>query len=794
MDMGPIKKRLYRDVKKDSKKYFVLFILMSFMIGIASGIFVANDSMMKTIDDSYQAYSIENGHLEFKEKPTDDLLEAIEKEVDLTSQFYKDGTETIEGNKNFKGSVRVFPVRKEVNLACVMEGRLPKSKDEIAIDRAHASNNKIQVGDVIHVDNQKYTVVGTVASSDYSCLFKNNADLMFDTLNFNIAFMSQEGWDAIEESEKYQYAYTWDKEPKDERQEKKWADQLLEKIVVLSATGGLTADKEKAEEYSQSLEGMMELSQHIENQNELVDFVPRYANQAIQFARTDMGKDLAMMNVLVYIFIAVLAFVFAMTTSNKIREEAFIIGTLKAMGYTKSELIRFYMLIPVLVTLVSALVGNILGYTIFKDVAVGLYYNSYSLLKYETLLNPKAFIITTIIPVILMGLINFIVIARLLQLSPMRFLRKDLSRSKNKKAMRLPSISFFHRFRLRILFQNIFDYLTLFCGIIFIMVLLGFAIGLPESLDHYKESVPENLFAQYQTILKENKDEQGNIITTSIEAEPFSTTNVLTSDGVRKDESIAVYGIEPNSQFIQLKKTLKEKEVFISSAYQEKFGYEIGDKITLKEKYTNAKHTFTIQGIYDYPAGLALFMPNENYNRIFDLESDHFDGYLSNERITDIDDDQIYMTVTKEDIMALSRQMDHSMGSFADYIAGMCLLMGVLVMYLLTKTIIEKNATSISMVKVLGYQNKEINRLYIRLTTLVTIVLAVVSALLEVALLGYLFRLVMYGMEGWFTLYISGTGILKMIGIVLVAYGIVAYLDMRHIKKISLSEALKNVE
>ena len=98
------------------------------------------------------------------------------------------------------------------------------------------------------------------------------------------------------------------------------------------------------------------------------------------------------------------------------------------------------------------------------------------------------------------------------------------------------------------------------------------------------------------------------------------------------------------------------------------------------------------------------------------------------------------------------------------------------------------------MVKVLGYENKKINRLYIRLTTLVTIVLTVVSALLGIALLGYLFRLVMYGMEGWFTLYISGTGILKMMGIVLVAYGIVAYLDMRHIKKIPLSEALKNVE
>ena len=50
---------------------------------------------------------------------------------------------------------------------------------------------------------------------------------------------------------------------------------------------------------------------------------------------------------------------------------------------------------PVIVTFLAAAVGNILGYTVFKDVVVGMYYNSYSLPAYVTIWNPDAFVKTT---------------------------------------------------------------------------------------------------------------------------------------------------------------------------------------------------------------------------------------------------------------------------------------------------------------------------------------------------------------------------------------------------------------
>ena len=49
-------------------------------------------------------------------------------------------------------------------------------------------------------------------------------------------------------------------------------------------------------------------------------------------------------------------------------------------------------------------------------------------------------------------------------------------------------------------------------------------------------------------------------------------------------------------------------------------------------------------------------------------------------------------------------------------------------------------------------------------------------------------------MTGWFTFYISPGDIVKIIVLVIIAYLIVMFFDMRRIKKIPLTEALKDVD
>ena len=440
---SPLRKRLFRLLKQEFGKYLAIFLFMIIMVGFVSGEFVAGRSMFQTYNSSFSTYNIEDGKLELTEKADKELIKTMEKHgIQLYANFYKD--ETMDSD-----TIRIYANRKEIDKVCLMEGSMPKTKKEIALDRMYADNNEIHVGDTITIDSKQLKVCGLVALSDYSTLFEKNTDIMFDALDFGTGIMTKEGFDDIRDTHiHYQYSWLYNKKPKNDTEKKKKADTLLEKITEDTFLAG----------------------------NPLTDYVPQYINQAIHFTGDDIDDDSKMMVIFLYILIVILGFIFAITTKNTINQEATVIGTLRASGYSRMELLRHYIALPIIVSVAASVVGNILGYTVFKDIAVDLYYNSYSLPTYHTVWNANAFWMTTVVPLILMLLINMVIIGRLLQLSPLRFLRHDLVLHKQKKAMRLPKWSFFNRFRLRILFQNKASYLILVLGLFLVNVLMMFGL------------------------------------------------------------------------------------------------------------------------------------------------------------------------------------------------------------------------------------------------------------------------------------------------------------------------------
>ena len=401
------------------------------------------------------------GYFQNYEKMNDAQIQSVEENgIRIYDNFY------LEQDLTNDSTMRIFESRDQVNLACLMEGEFPKAANEIAIDRMYADNNKISIGDTLKSDTQSWKVTGLIALPDYSGLVQNNNDSMFDSVKFGVGIVTPEEFETLDQ-EKLQYNYAWiyDQQPVDEKEEKEVSEDLMEDIGKVV---------------------------------NLETFVPRYLNQAIIFTGDDMGGDKAMVVMLLYIVIVIMAFVFGITISNTIRKEAGVIGTLRASGYTRRELIFHYMTLPVLVTLIGALIGNILGYTVFKGVCAGMYYGSYSLPTYVTIWNAEAFLLTTVVPILIMLVVNSVLLWYKLKLSPLKFLRRDLSRRKQKHALPLSEhLGFFHRFRIRVILQNMSNYAVLFVGIIFANMLLMFGLMLPSVLDHYQVEMENGMLSKY---------------------------------------------------------------------------------------------------------------------------------------------------------------------------------------------------------------------------------------------------------------------------------------------------------
>ena len=128
-------------------------------------------------------------------------------------------------------------------------------------------------------------------------------------------------------------------------------------------------------------------------------------------------------------------------------------------------------------------------------------------------------------------------------------------------------------------------------------------------------------------------------------------------------------------------------------------------------------------------------------------------------------------------------------------INGFAIMIYMVLIYLLSKIIIEKNAQSISMVKILGYTNGEISRLYIMSTSIVVVICLLLSLPIETAVMNVLFReMMLASISGWITLWIDPMIYVQMFVAGVITYAIVALLEFRKIKKVPMDEALKNVE
>ena len=752
---NPLNKRFLRELKSEAGKYIVLFVFIAGVIALVSGFLVASGSMSQAYDESFEKYNIEDGNFEVKREASSGLLDALQKDgTKIYPNFYKE-----EQTKNVESTLRIFKKRTEIDLECLMEGSFPEDENEIAIDRMYAVNNKISVGDVMELGDVSYTICGLVALSDYSALFSSTSDMMFDAVRFGVAIVTEDGFNKINDDHlHYNYSWRYSERPSDEKEAKTLSESFLKTLYVNALL----------------------------NLNGVEGFIPEYVNQAIIFTGDDIKGDNAMFTVFLYIVIAIIAFVFAVTTSNTITKESAVIGTLRASGYSKGELIRHYMAMPMLIVLIAAVIGNILGYTVFKGYMAALYYASYSLPTYVTIWNADAFVKTTVIPVLLMFAINFIMLAEKMSLSPLRFLRRDLSRRQKKKAFRLKTtIPIMKRFRMRILFQNIPNYVILFIGILFANLILLFGFMFGPLLDHFEQEITTHLLAEHQYVLVSKEKTENK------EAESYDVTVLKTQEGRYKSEEVMVYGVQENSAYI--KSSLADDEVLISNAYANKQHIRTGDTITLQEEYGDKTYSFTVTGIYTYPAALSVFMNCDAFEKTFEKGS-YYPGYFSNEELTDLTQKNIAMTISKEDLTKTSRQLRLSMGGMAVLFQGFGVIMFALLLYLLSKVVIEKNAQSISMAKILGYSDKEINRLYIRTTTIVSVVSLIVTIGLCIVLLKAICEIVFAEYSGYLEFYMEPADLLKVLAAGLITYAVISFFQIKKIKAIPMTDALKNVE
>lgn len=744
---NPLHKTLKKEFLRNRSRYISLSLVLILMIGVVTGFLSVAYSAKELLIKDQISSKVEDGQLALRDRmdvKTKTKLEALGLKV--YEQFYT------EQSVSRDTMVRVYRKRFDINRATLHEGRMPNKQTEIALDRLFALKNGYNIRDTIRMSGKSMTITGLISVPDYTSLIQKNSDMMMDPIHFGIAIVTDTGFQTLSNDRMvYSYSYYLDDRELNDFQKQKRADDIQEICIKEGAV--------------------------------LENLLTAQMNQAISFLPNDMGSDIPMVQTLLYIILMILAFIFVVISQTMIEEQASVIGTLLASGYTRRELLQHYMMLPTILIIVSAGIGNLIGYTLFPNLFTDMYYSNYCLPPLSIQPVSEALLSTTVMPFIFMMLILYVLLERRLRLSPLRFLRKDLRRHRQRRYIPLHGSSFFQRFRIRIILQNKGSYLVLFLGIIFASFLLMFALILTPSMEQYIRNLEADSRCDYQYLLKAPVQADGEKVTlTSLKAYYV---------GGDLDLDVTLYGLGPNSgYYTDMTLSSDPKSIVISSDFASKMSLQVGDAITLRNPYRDKAYSFTIQDIYPYNTGFSAFMPRNQLNQLLHEDHTYFNGYLSNQPL-DIEEAYVQSVVTRSDLVKINEQMTQAFSQLLPVLTSVSIAIYLVVLYILTRLVIDRNAISMSFLKVMGYTAKEIRSLYLHATTLV--VLASLTAALPLCniALRYLMKFAFMKFTGNLSVYIPGYVYFLVFVTGGVAYLFIKALLTRRIEQMELGYALK---
>lgn len=809
-------KRVFRDLKSHFLRNSALFILLTIMISVTSGFLIVSESTAARNNQLMTSGQVEDGQVYLAAPMSESIEHSISKN-DITIEKMNRIDAKLPHNK----ILRLYGNRDNINLPIISNGRLAKKSNEVALSANYIENNHLRLGDEIRVPGDYFVdlkertlkIVGVYVSPDYNSPFQKNSDFMFDNINFGIGLVSKDLASKFNPGKTvFQVSY-------------RFKDAELRPVNNVKIGVKKTPISNANQEKKKKIEN--DFLAKISSDGTLLGLLRAEDNKSINYMMDDMGGDRPMMMVLGALMVILIAFLFAVASSNKIVEDSEIIGTLLATGYRKSEILKQYMATPVIVTLAAALCGNILGYTLLVKPYSTVYYRSFNLPAFKALFNSQALILTTVVPIIIMLFINYAYLVKSLKYSPLDFLRHSISKKKYRKIQPFKSASFKTRFRVRVLINSIGDYIIMAIGIFIISILVFYAFSASPTFDKFSKASSAGLVSKYQYILKlpvsldtsgsdsgidshssidsgssisshSNTDlESNNTSDSSIkqQAEKFTISSASVYMRIRKsNEEISTMGISDNSiYFKNLNLSKSDKNVVISDGLAKKAEKDVGDYIRIKNEITGKTREYKISAIYKYEPALTAFFPREQLNKIIGKDNGYFNGYLSNQKLN-IDEKFLVNTVDKETVSDAGKTLKNIVGPMLDVFTYASLTFFFVFIFILTKIIINKNRLSIAYLKIFGYTRREISLIYIMPTTVVLILTFILSWPLQKKLLGYISFVAFSKFAGYFELAISNALFFKAFGYALLIYMLVCIGQVYNISKINYGEVLKNRE
>ena len=832
-----LRKRIWRDFKSNLPRYLALSLLIILAMYLVVSLVGAAETIIRGSENADSRQCVEDGDFSLFVPMKDEEMEDLEADgVTIEPQFYMD-YEIDEDH-----TIRIFANRDEVNRIDLVKGTLAEKGNELVVERQFAEKNDISAGDVITFGGREFTVTGIGTTPDYDNVLKSLGDTGCDCLHFGTGFVAADVYDTLRaeeksiKSEEYYYAYRLngamtDDELKDRLEELEFTSgdvedpffqeywdrtmgkkddltdgiqELLDGVKELKELKAFedgiieyTDGTKEAEDGSDELlDGIQELKDETddmiddifsEDAQNLMTFVKAGDNARIQAASGDQELYRSVGTIAGAILLILISYVLSVFVVHSIDQESAVIGALYALGVKRKNLMAHYVTLPTVITFVSGLTGTLLGYSsLGVPIQMQDCYNYYSLPDLDVIYMPYLFIYGIVVPPVISIIVNSLVIRKRLSKPVLTMIRNEQKVGKGKD-IKLGNMSFMNLFKIRQMLRESRTGFTVVFGMFVSLLLAMMSLEIYTYCANVNRDYVNDTKYEYMYTYKYPTEEvpEGGY-------EAYAKTLKKKIYGYNFD--ITVMGLTENNPFFDVDLSDSSSKVAISSSIAYKYGLDVGDTLTLKDDEADKIYAFEIASVAQYAPSFMVFMPYDKALELFDEPEDYFNVVFSDHAL-DIETGRLYATTTKTDVKKAA-------GIFSDIMQGMILTIGgvsvlifIVVMYLMMKVMIDRSSFNIALIKIFGYRNKEVKKMYLDGNFYIITIGALISIpltkwIMDVAYEPAFVPNIACGIDKSFPFWMY----LAIFAGILILYFIINHLLIRRIRKMVPAEVLKNRE
>ncbi len=521
--------------------------------------------------------------------------------------------------------------------------------------------------------------------------------------------------------------------------------------------------------------------------------------------------------VLPVFFLLVASLVCVTTMTRMIDEERTQIGTLKALGYTNSEIMRKYLIYSGSSAIIGCCLGLFLGCTIIPMII----WEAYKIMLYVQpnlllTVNWPLCIAIVVVYTALMLSVTWYSCRKTLEEEPAQLIRPKAPDPGKKILLEhlkiWQKLSFLNKVTLRNIFRYRQRLAMMLIGISGCTALLLTGFGLRDSIvnivpKQYAEITHYDMTVYFRdTPTQRERDEFSQVVADADDYMFYHQSSVDLGFNGRTKELYMIAGDDRLTRFMDLHRGNEAvslpgpDEVVLSVGVCENLGIQAGDKLTLRNADLQSME-LTVSAIYDnYVDNYALVHPDTiekhwgnppEEQMAFVRVKPEQDVYGMGADITDLS------TVLN---VSISQDLANMIGSMMDALDLVIILivvsaglLAVTVLYNLTNININERIREIATIKVLGFRAPETGMYVFKENLILTVAGSVLGLGLGWLLLIFVISQIKIDMV-WFKVVIEPVSYVLSIILTLVSALVVDFVFYFKLDTINMAEALKSVE